>query len=107
MEDEHLNESVLSERDRIYLQILQYGLIGLRAAAKAGESDYCAVEADHLHNLPSLVGEPNELRHEYYYEKERTLYLERVDRSITGVEVTLMLFERLWAELGKLRGSAD
>jgi hypothetical protein len=97
----------MSERDRVYLQILTYGLIGLRAAARNGESDYCAVEAEHLHNLPSLVGEPNELRHEYYYEKERTLYLERVDRSITGVEVTLMLFERLWAELEALRWSGD
>jgi hypothetical protein len=81
----------MSERDKLYLQILTYGLIRLREAARAGDSDYCAVEADHLHNLPSLLGEPNELRHEYYFEKERTLYLERVDRSVVGVGSTLLL----------------
>jgi hypothetical protein len=101
-----MNADQASERDRIYLQILQWGLIGVRAAAWAGDSAYCAVEADHLHNLPSLVGETNELRHDYYYEQERTLYLERVDRSIMGVGNTLVLYEKLWAQLGALRGPA-
>src|SRR5688572_11024743 len=100
------NEGV-SERDAIYLHILHFGLVRLRDTAGCGNAAYCAVEADHLHNLPSLVGESNEHRHDYYFDKERPFYLERVDRSVPGIEFTLARYAELWQRLSELRRGAE
>jgi hypothetical protein len=97
----------MSERDRIYLEILGWGLCRIRDAASQGWSAYCAVEAEHLHNLPSLVQEANEHRHSYYFDSERTFYLERVDRTLPGVDMTLRRYASLWRELEQLRGSGE
>ena len=64
----------MTERDKAYLAILCFGLQRIRDAAEQGYTAYCAVEADHLHNIPSLIGEKNEHRHTYYIEKEKELY---------------------------------
>jgi hypothetical protein len=90
------------ERDQIYVQILHFGLLRLRDAACGGHVQYCAIEAEHLHNIPSLIDESNELRHQSYFEKERSYYLERVDRSIPGVDFTLRRYEELWQQLAEL-----
>jgi hypothetical protein len=92
----------MSDRDAIYLQILHHGLLRLRDAAVLGHTKYCAVEAEHLHNIPSLIGETNEHRHAYYFGQERVYYLERVDRSLPGLEFTLSRYVELWERLGKL-----
>lgn len=97
----------MNERDQIYVQILHHGLLRLREAAHMSLNSYCEVEADHLHNLPSLIGETNELRHVYYFEQERTLYLQRVDRSVPGIEFTLNRYRELWEELAKITDAAD
>lgn len=92
----------MSERDQIYACILEQGLLRLRDSALLGLIEYCAIEAEHLHNLPSLLGESNERRHEYYFEKERPFYLERVDRSVPGIEFTLRRYEECWQQLSEL-----
>ncbi len=90
-------------RDEVYVDILTFGLIHIRNAAYSGDARACEIEADHLHNLPSLIGETNELRHQYYYEKERTLYLERaagLDASAAErAAFTMNRYRSLWAEL--------
>jgi len=43
--------------------------------------ELCAIEADHLHNIPSLLYETNEERHLYYIEAERAGYLEFLHHS--------------------------
>jgi hypothetical protein len=68
-----LSHARTSQRDSVYLHILHFGLLRLRDAAGAGYAEYCRVEADHLHNLPSLIGEQSESRHDYYYHAERSL----------------------------------
>lgn len=95
----------MTERDQIYLAILRWGLLCTRAAAASGKVAHCVVEADHLHNLPTLIGEANELRHHYYFGKERPLYLERVDRSVPNIDFTLSRYEELWRKLASLRKS--
>jgi hypothetical protein len=92
----------MTERDIIYVQILYSGLLRIRDLSALGYIEYCAVESDHLHNIPSLIGETNEERHKYYFLKERPCYLERVDRSLPGIEFTMRRYEELWARLGKL-----
>lgn len=94
----------MTERDGGYAKILSFGLVRMRDAGEAGYATYCVVEAEHLHNIPSLIGEANEKRHEYYFDKERTWYLERVDRTVPGVAFTLKRYEELWEELRRLRG---
>ncbi len=95
----------MDNRDRIYLRILSFGLLRIRDVSALGNVAYCSVESEHLHNIPSLIGEPNELRHAYYFEKERTSYLARVDRSAPGIDFTLARYEELWAELASLRNA--
>ena len=55
-----------AEIAEVILPILQYGLIRVRAFAWQGQAELCAVEADHIHNLPDLLADytPQKL---YYY----------------------------------------
>ena len=92
----------MSERDEIYIQILHHGLLRLRDAAASGHIHHCSVEAEHLHNIPSLIGETNEQRHLYYLGQERCYYLERIDRSLPGLDFTLSRYVELWERLAKL-----
>lgn len=95
----------MTERDSIYRQLLEHGLLRLRDSAVLGYLQYCAVEAEHLHNIPSLIGETNEHRHRYYFDQERDYYLERLDRSVPGVDITLRLHDELWTRLEQLNES--
>ena len=90
---------IVISRDQIYIQILRFGLQRLRDSSELGLISYCAVESEHLHNIPSLIGEANELRHEYYFQKERALYLRRVDRNTPGLDFTLNRYSELWSML--------
>ena len=100
----------MTERDEAYVRILTWGLlqirstgfIHMRAAGVSNNAEYFAVEADHLHNIPSLIEEPNEHRHAYYLEAEVAGYLEHVDRSIDGVESTIQFYEQHWETLRRL-----
>ena len=66
------------QRERAYLDLLHFGLVWVRDLAYEGQVELCLIEADHLHNIPSLVGETNEHRHVYYIVEERGLYLNRL-----------------------------
>ena len=61
----------LPERDRIYIQILDAGIVAIRNASLDGIIPYCQVESEHLHNIPSLIGETNEKRHDFYLDGEK------------------------------------
>jgi hypothetical protein len=63
----------------VILDILQKGLLRIRALGWSGNSAACASEADHLHNLPSLLSNysPELLR--YYWEAEKPGYCSRGD----------------------------
>jgi hypothetical protein len=67
-------------RDREYLELLHFGLVLLRNYSHSGRVDLCRVEADHLHELPTLVGEPNEGRHLHYLVATRPHYLDSLRR---------------------------
>jgi len=78
-------------RDEAYLKLLDFGLVWVRNLAWSGRIDLCQIEADHLHNIPSLIGETSEDRHTYYLDVERGLYLERLH----ALEVTEFVAEYL------------
>ncbi len=69
---------VLTARDRAYLDILHYGLVLLRNFARGGQLEFCPVEAEHLHEVPTLVSEDNERRHVYYLRGTWGLYLQQL-----------------------------
>ena len=75
-----MTPGMLQARRRAYLELLEYGLVAIRNHAHAGRMKLCEVEADHLHNLPSLLYETNEFRHRYYICEERSLYVERLEQ---------------------------
>ncbi|MBN9523655.1 hypothetical protein J0H58_34945 [bacterium] len=69
---------VLTPRDRAYLDIIHHGLVLLRNYAHGGQSEFCPVEAEHLHEISTLIGEGNERRHVYYLRGTRGLYLQQL-----------------------------
>jgi hypothetical protein len=68
----------MDDRQLAYRDLLHYGLLAVRSHAYSGQVELCGIEADHLHNIPSLLAEANEARHKYYIIQERSLYLERL-----------------------------
>ena len=64
----------MSPRQRAYLDLLHRGLVLLR---NSDDLAMCRIESDHLHNIPTLLYEANESRHEYYLHGERSLFLQR------------------------------
>src|SRR5437762_3525976 len=69
----------MQSRNQAYAAILHSGVLAIREGARIGKTKLCEIEADHLHNLPSLLDEPNELRHHYYFSQERRHYLKRLE----------------------------
>ena len=63
-----------------YVQLLQVGFIVLRQAIDAKDWEWADREREFLHNMPSLINEPNTKRHEYFWIHERAMYLEWIDR---------------------------
>ena len=90
--------------DQIYLEILKAGILAVRNAAHDGELSYCRAEADHIHNIPSLIGEDNIERHNYYYNAERVDYLKWLNSngSEEAKQWILKRYLKAWEEMGKI-----
>ena len=94
----------METRADAYLRILHLGLLLIREEARAGNARLCEIEADHLHNLPTLLHEPNDARHQYYIHEERSLYLHRLI-ELNDPECTAQrkrLYEEPWKVLTDL-----
>jgi hypothetical protein len=61
----------------VILEILTVGLLRIRACAWESNVDRCAIEADHLHNLPRLLAEYTPEALAYYWEVERPSFQAR------------------------------
>ena len=67
-------------RSEAYKRILALGLLSLRdRAPRFNSPKLIEIEAEHLHNIPSLIDEDNLQRHLYYFNKERTAYIASLD----------------------------
>lgn len=78
----------------ILAHMIAHGLIRIRTCGWSGRPDLCAIEADHLHNLPGLIADysPGLLAH--YWTVERPDYLRQVSEpERTG-------WEAYWDKLG-------
>src|SRR5438105_13342800 len=91
------------EIQEVIAEILRMGLLQIRAMASELGPQQCSLEADHLHNLPTLLTayEPNLL--DYYWNVERPCYVRKATREQAAI------YESLWEELAGLikRRQAD
>jgi hypothetical protein len=79
----------------LIVPMLKYGLLKIRAAAWQGNAHLCAVESDHLHNLPELLADYTPDKLSCYWNAARPSYIEQIglDQSIG--------WEELWQQLGE------
>jgi len=82
------------ELKAIVANLLRIGLLRIRAFGWSGQADMCAMEADHLHNLPNLTQEMNIKWLVYYYTVSRPAFMKRA--------VKPQAFEPDWKRLGEL-----
>lgn len=77
------------------LKIITIGLLRIRALGNSGDPQACSIEADHLHNLPSLVHSFSLERLLYYYRVEREAFIKQSRHNTEQ-------FHDQWQELDSL-----
>jgi len=78
----------------VLLSILQTGLVRIRTFAWQGRAELCAIESDHIHNIPNLISNYSPEKLSYYWEVERPEYLRQVStEDLDG-------WDALWRRLG-------
>jgi hypothetical protein len=77
----------------ILLEILGQGLLQARAAGWGGDAARAAAEADHVHNLPTLIAHFTPAALGYYWDAERPAYLAAASPDQTAI------FRPLWDRL--------
>ena len=94
----------MSELDTLYRKLLHLGFIVLRQAVESGNSDWLNVELEMLHNVPSLIGEENPHRHQYYWTSERVAYIDWITHSGQAEAISRMrtYYEPIWNEMESL-----
>jgi hypothetical protein len=61
-------------------EILRTGLVRIRQAAGGADPALCFIEADHLHNLPTLLERYSDELLRFYLSVEREAYLNQLRR---------------------------
>jgi hypothetical protein len=79
----------------VLTEILTTGLLRIRALGWSGYSERCAIESDHIHNLPDLLAHYSPERLDYYWNVERTSYIIQTPTS------ELAVWEPLWRKLNE------
>lgn len=95
--------------DQLYLKLLSFALNRVRDAAWDDDFERCGVEADFIHNIPSLIGEENRKRHIYHAVEERNRFLQwaqSVRRDDVSRDIVLF-YNPIWEEMDKLIGIDD
>ena len=82
-----------TDATKVVLEILQLGTLRIRSLGWAGDARRCAIEADHLHNLPALLLSPSSALLSYYWEAEKPAFEDASD------DADLAMFRPLWDEL--------
>jgi hypothetical protein len=84
----------------VILEIILTGILRIRAAGWDNQPELCAQEADHIHNLPTLVQDFRPELLDYYWNVERSAYI--AGSSSTSLKVWEPLWERLMPFVRKL-----
>ncbi|MBV8128821.1 MAG: hypothetical protein JO114_14330 [Planctomycetaceae bacterium] len=79
----------------ILLCILQTGLMRIRTLAWQGRAELCAIESDHIHNIPNLIMNYSPEKLFYYWDIERPEYIRQVSTEHSDG------WDALWRRLGQ------
>src|ERR1700677_1855243 len=82
-----------TEIAEILTEILTTGLLRIRAPGWSGEAERCAIESDHVHNVPDLLVHYSLKKLDYYWNVERSSYISRAPAS------ELAVWDPLWRQL--------
>jgi hypothetical protein len=82
-----------TEIAQILTRLLTTALLRIRALGWSGNAQRCAIESDHVHNLPDLLAQYSPERLVYYWEIERTAYMSQ------SADSELESWKPLWAQL--------
>ena len=66
------------EITEILAAILETGLLHIRSLAWSAKAVDCAIEADHIHNLPTLISDYSVEKLRYYWCVERLSYIDQI-----------------------------
>ena len=90
--------------NRLYATLLARGLVLLREAIRSHDEQRAEAEVQFLHNVPTLLDEPNIERHRYFWNVERVAYIEWASKP--GHELAAKrvgtYYEPLWQEMEPL-----
>ena len=75
------------------IKILYMGLLRIREKSSINDCLACHTEADHLHNIPSIVQTQSLDLLRYYFNIERQIYIRALDGDSSD------LFSDSWAEI--------
>jgi hypothetical protein len=84
----------------IVLEMIRTGIFRIRAAGWDNQPELCAHEADHIHNLPTLLQDYSAELLDYYWNSERPAYI--AGSSSASLKVWEPLWERLTPFVRKL-----
>jgi hypothetical protein len=90
--------SLSPEITQVVLEILRIGILRIRALGWSGDAHRCAIEADHIHNLPALLANSSPDLLNYYLDVERAAFIGQSADASNSVEQ----FEPLWRKLESL-----
>jgi hypothetical protein len=82
------------ELNQVLAEIIATGLLRIRRFGFENRADLCAIEADHIHNLPAILIDSRVELLAYYYEIERPAFVKRAEHSEQ--------FEPFWIKLASI-----
>lgn len=91
----------MEQLNHLYGSLLSVGFLVLRQALQAQDFEWAQAEIELLHNVPSLIDEPNLERHRYFWFTEREHYLDWLNASGNHKAQSRMstYYAPLWAEI--------
>jgi hypothetical protein len=75
------------------LRILKLGLLNIRSYAEAKNLERCAIEANHLHNIPSLLDKFSIQLLKFYMDVEMPQYVRETNNQV------LEEFRHSWVDM--------
>ncbi|MEZ6033744.1 MAG: hypothetical protein R3C17_11660 [Planctomycetaceae bacterium] len=92
--------------DQLYVELLRLGLILLRNAVDSGNSDWSRQEVEHLHEVPSLIGDRNRFHHLGYWDMSQGSYLDWVHRqNVDRQNEILAFYQTVWTKMAPIMDS--
>ena len=89
------------------IAILHYAIISIRSAGYADDVKYCTLEADHVHNLPSLLRQDTRHKLEWYLKYEVPGYAADYQKQFGRPRVPLAYWEQLQSYLDATAGDTE